>query len=97
MKKSYFGLASLSAAIVSASFLGAFFGVSQLDISTAAFNFWNNMTAAVSCLFAPLALVLGLFGFRRKNDSKTLAGIGIGLVGLPYLILLGQFALYFLK
>ncbi len=97
MKRSYFGLASLITAIVSASFLGAFFGVSHLDISTAAFNFWNNLTATVSCLFAPLALVLGLFGFRRKNDSRTLAGIGIGLVGLPYLILLGQFVLYFLK
>ena len=90
-KKTFFGLASLISAIVSVLFLGAFFGVSQLNISPATFSLLNNVLGMIMCVCAPLAMGLGAFALTRKNDSRVLSGISLGIVGVPYLILFGQF------
>jgi hypothetical protein len=90
-RKTFFGLAALVTAIVSLIFLAAFFGVSQLNITPATFSRLNNLTASVSCLAAPLALLLGVAGYTRANDSKRLSLLAMSLVGLPYLVLFVQF------
>ena len=96
-KKTFFGLISLIAAITSILFLGAFFGITLLNISPGTFNLLNNLFALISCIFAPVAVILSVVGYRQKKDSKTLSAIAFGLVGLPYLILFGQFIFSFLK
>ncbi len=90
MKRSHFGSASMVTAILSLLFLGANFGVSQLDITPSTFNSLNNITVLVSCSLAPLAILLGILGFIRKDDSKMFSGIALVLVGVPFLILFVQ-------
>lgn len=90
MKKSYFGMASLVAGLLSVLFLGANFGVSQLDISPQSFSSLNVITALTACALAPLAVLLGVIGFVKKNDSRLISGIALALVGAPFLILFMQ-------
>ena len=90
-RKTFYGLASLIAAIISVMFLGAFFGISQLNISPATFSVLNNLLGMIMCVIAPIAMALGAFAFTRKNDSRILSGIGMGIVGIPFLVLFGQF------
>ena len=78
-------------AVFSLGFLGAYFGVSQLDISPEVFSLWNNITALVSCSTAPIAWILGILALRSTNDSKPLGGSAIVLTGVPYLILFTEF------
>jgi cytochrome bd-type quinol oxidase subunit 2 len=90
MKRSYFGSASMVAAILSLLFLGANIGVSQLDITPSTFNSLNNITVLIACSLAPLAILLGFMGFVRKDDSKLFSGIALVLIGVPFLILFVQ-------
>ncbi|MBI5961856.1 MAG: hypothetical protein HY863_00140 [Chloroflexi bacterium] len=87
MKKSYFGIVALVAAILSILFLGANYVASQLSISPATFNSLNSLTAMVACSLAPFSILLGFVGFIRKNDSKLISGIAVVFVGIPFLIL----------
>ncbi|MBI5944429.1 MAG: hypothetical protein HY864_08680 [Chloroflexi bacterium] len=75
---------------MSVLFLGANFGVSQLDISPESFSFLNIVTALTACILAPLAVMLGVVGFIKKNDSRLISGIALALVGAPFLILFMQ-------
>ncbi len=88
-KRSLFGLVALIVAIISVIFLGVFFGVSQLNITPATFSTLNKLTALIYCVTAPIAFILGIAGYRA--DSKKLSLIAMGLVGVPFLILFGQF------
>jgi len=96
-KRSFFGLAALILAIISAVFLGANFEVSQLNITPSTFNRWNNLTAFVYCLTVPIAFILGVLGLRKKNDSKGYSLIAMGLTGVPFLIIFTQFIWSFLR
>lgn len=90
VKNTYFGIASLVASILSVSFLGANIGVSQLNISPETFSFLNNITVLTACVLAPLAVLLGVIGLLKRNDSKLLSVIALTLVGAPFLILFVQ-------
>ncbi len=90
VKNTYFGIASLVASILSVSFLGANFGVSQLNITPETFNSLNNITVLAACVLAPLAVLLGVVGFFKRNDSKLLSAIALALVGAPFLFLFAQ-------
>ena len=96
IRRTYFGIAALALAILSALFLIAFFAISQLNISPSTFSFWSNLTLLISCSSAPLGLILGIVGYRKPGDSKTLASIASVLSFLPFLILFLQFALSFI-
>src|SRR5258705_13270693 len=91
IKKTYFGISSLITAIMSALVLGIFFAIATLNISPGTFFKWNNIIGLLYCSFTPIAFFLGIIGFARKNDSKTLSGIAMSLTGLPFLILFWQF------
>jgi hypothetical protein len=97
MKNSYFGLAALIVAILSVLSLGANIGVSQLNITPETFYSLNTMTALAACSLAPLALLLGILGFIRNNDSKLLSGIALTLAGTPFLILFVQMIISIVK
>lgn len=90
-KQTYFGVVSLLVSILSVVFLAAFFAVSQLRISPATFSFWNNIIGLVYCLITPAAFVLAILAWRRKNDSRLLAGIATSIIGIPFLVLFTQF------
>jgi hypothetical protein len=92
VRNSYFGIVSLVASILSVSFLGANFGASQLNISPETFSFLNNITVLSACVLAPLAVLLGMIGLFKSNDSKLLSGIALMVVGIPFLILFIQMA-----
>jgi hypothetical protein len=92
VKYTYFGVLSLMAAILSVLFLGANFGVSQLDITPQSFGSLNRITALAACSLAPLTVLLGIIGFIKQNDSKLLSGIALIVVGIPFLILFIQMA-----
>lgn len=96
-RKTFYGLASLIAAMISVGFLAAFLGITVLDITPSAFFMLNNLLGLIMCGFAPLAILLGIFAFTRKNDSWVLSGIGMGLVGVPFLVLFGQFVVNFFE
>jgi hypothetical protein len=96
-KKTFYGLATLIAAFISVLFLGGFFAITMLDITPRTFSMLNNLLGLIMCVFAPLTLLLGVLAFTRKNDSRVLSGIGMGLVTVPYVILFGQFVSYFLE
>jgi hypothetical protein len=95
--KTYFGLAALVTGIISDLFLGANIGVSYLKISPGVFSQLNNLTALFFCILTPLTLVLGVLGYTRKNDSKTLSAIAVTLVMIPFLILFTRLILYFMR
>lgn len=90
-KQTYFGVISLFGSIFSVVFLAAFFGVSQLRISPATFSFWNNIIGSIYCLITPFAFVLAILAWRRKKDSKLMAGIAMSVIGVPFLVLFTQF------
>jgi hypothetical protein len=94
-RKTYYGMAALLTATVSLAFLAAFFTVSQLNITPETFGRLNNLTASVSCTTAPLALLLGMIGYLHRNDFKRMSLLAMGLVGLPFLVLIVQFILAF--
>ena len=90
VKNTYFGIASLLTAFLSVLSLGANFGVSQLNISPETFNSLNNITVLAACVLAPLAVLLGMVGLFKRNDSKPLSVTALALVGAPFLILFVQ-------
>jgi len=96
-KNTYFGIASLIASILSVSFLGANIGVSQLNISPETFSFLNNITVLTACVLAPLAVLLGVIGLFKRNDSKPLSVTALALVGAPFLILFVQMIVSIVK
>ncbi len=89
-KKSYFGIVSLIAAMLSVLFLGVNYGVSQLNITPQAFSSLNNVTALIACSLAPLTVLFGVIGFIKKRDSKLFSGMALVLVGAPFLVLFTQ-------
>jgi hypothetical protein len=95
-KSSYFGLASLVFAAVSVIFLAIFFAVSQMNIPPALFNEWNQTSASISCISAPLAILLAVIGLQGSSTSKLTSSLSIFLVSAPFLVLMGQFALEWL-
>ena len=96
VKRTYFGIVALLLAILSVMFLAAFFAVSQLNINPDTFFFWNNITAAVYCLVTPAAFVLAMLAWRRKRDSRILAGMAVAVTVIPFLILFVQFIFAFM-
>ena len=96
-KKTYFGLIALITGIISGLSLLSNFTVANLNITPGTFSQLNNITALFFCILTPLAFVLGVLGYTRKNDSKTLSLIAIVLVTVPFLIMFAQFVYYFVK
>ena len=88
--KTYFGLAALITGIFSGLSLLSNFTVANLNISPDTFSQLNNLTALFFCILTPLTFVLGVLGYTRKNDSKTLSLISIVLVAVPFLIMFIQ-------
>ncbi len=95
--KTYFGFTALLAGIISDAFLAANFGVAYLEITPGIFNQLNNWTALLFCILTPLTVALGVMGFLRKRDSKTLSVIALTLVTIPVLVLVSQFISSFLR
>lgn len=92
-RKTYFGLAAFITATLAVLFISANVGVSYLRITPAFFNQLNVITALLYCGMTPLAFGLGIVGFFPKNDSRLLAGLGLGMVSVPFVIILGQLLL----
>lgn len=90
VKNTYFGIASLLTALLSVLFLAANFGASQLNITPETFSFLNNITVLTACVLAPLAVLLGVIGLFKRNDSKLLSALALILVGAPFLVLFAQ-------
>jgi hypothetical protein len=89
-KRTYFGIASLAVAALSTLLLGAFYGISQMDITAQTFSMWNNVLAILFCSTAPIALILGGIGLGSKHDSKGFAWIAILLVSVPFIVMTAQ-------
>ena len=89
-KKTHFGITALIIGILSGLSLLSNFTVAYLDISAGTFSLLNNLTALFFCILTPLAFVLGVMGYTRKNDSKILSGVAIILVVVPFLIIFAQ-------
>lgn len=96
-KRTYFGVAALIAGILCVLSLLANYGASQLDLPQEIFNKLNNLTALFYCVLTQVTIVLGIVGYRRKNDSKNLSLAGTGLAVVPFLFIFGQFLLSFIK
>jgi len=96
-KKTHFGFAALITGILCALSLLANYGSSQLNISQETFNILNPLTALFYCVLTQLTIVLGIIGYRRKNDSKNLSLVGVGLAVVPFLFIFGQFVLSFVR
>jgi hypothetical protein len=92
-KRTHFGITSLLIAILSAIFLAAYFGISQLDISPGTFFLWNNIIALAYCLMTPSAGIFAVLAWRRKKDSKSLAAIALAIISIPFVFLFVQFVL----
>jgi hypothetical protein len=90
-KQTYLGIISLLLAILSVIFLAAFFAVSQMNISPATFSSWSNIIGLIYCFMTPAAFVLALLAWRKRKDSKSMAGIAMAIIGIPFLILFSQF------
>lgn len=95
--KTYFGLTALITGIIADLFLGANFSVVYLKITPGFFNQLNNLTALFYCILTPLALILGVAGHTRRNDSKNLSRIAMALAAVPFVILLLQLVSSFLR
>jgi hypothetical protein len=95
-RKTYFGLSALITGILCVLSLLANYSVSQLDLPQEIFNKLNNLTALFYCVLTQVTIVLGIIGHTRKNDSKNLSRIGIGLAVIPFLFIFGQFLFSFL-
>ncbi len=89
-KKTYFGFAALITGIFASLALGANVGSSQLNISPETFSILNNITALSFCIITPLTFILGVLGYTRKNDSRSLSVIAIILGLIPFLVVLSQ-------
>jgi hypothetical protein len=96
VKRTYFGITSLMTAVLSAIFLAAYFGVSQLRITPKTFFFWNLVTAFSYCITVPIAFILAYFAWRKTKDSRPLAVTAVAIIGIPFLILLSIFILSFI-
>ena len=96
-RKTYFGIIALITGILSGLSLLSNFTVANLNITPNTFNQLNYITALFFCILTPLTFVLGVLGYTRKNNSKTLSLIAIVLVTVPFLIMFAQFILYFIK
>ena len=94
-KRTYFGLAALIIGGISVLDLAARFAVAYMDIAPRTFGILNQITTLFFCILTPLAFVLAVLGWRRKNDSRSQAGIALALVLLPFAGLLLQFILNF--
>lgn len=95
-RRTYFGISSLLIAILSAIFLGAYYGVSQLRITPQNFFFWNVVTTFGYCITVPIAFILAYFAWRKTKDSRPLAGTAVAIIGIPFLILFVIFVLSFI-
>jgi hypothetical protein len=96
-KKTYFGIIALITSVISGLSLLSNFAVANLNITPGTFSQLNNLTALFFCILTPIAFVLGILGYTRKNDSKILSLIAIVLVTVPFLIMFAQLILYFIK
>ena len=96
-KKTHFGVAALITGILCVLSLLANYGVSQLNIPQEVFNQLNNLTALFYCVLTQVTILLGIIGYRRKNDSKILSLAGIVLAVIPFLFEFGQFMLSFVR
>jgi hypothetical protein len=96
-KKTYFGLIALIAGILCVFSLLSNYAVSQLDLPQEIFNKLNNLTALFYCVLTQATIILGIVGYRQKNDSKNLSLAGIGLAVVPFLFIFGQFIFSFIK
>ena len=96
-KKTYFGLTALVIGIISGLSLLSNIAVANLNITPGTFSQLNNLTALFFCILTPLAFILGVLGYTRKNDSKILSLIAIILVTVPFLVIFAQFVYYFMK
>jgi hypothetical protein len=90
-KQTYLGVISLLLAILSVIFLATFFAISQMNISPATFSSWSNIIGLIYCFMTPAVFVLAILAWRKKKDSRLLAGIAVAVIGIPFLILLSQF------
>jgi len=57
----------------------------------------NNITVLTACILAPLAVLLGVIGLFKSNDSKLLSAIALALFGTPFLILAVQMLFSLIK
>ena len=96
-KKTHFGVAALIAGILCVLSLLTNYSVSQLNITQETFNILNPLTALFYCVLTQVTIVLGIIGYRRKNDSKILSLVGIVLAVIPFLFEFGQFVLSFVR
>jgi hypothetical protein len=96
-KKTYFGVTALITGIFSGLFLLSNYTVANLNISPNTFDRLNNLTALFFCILTQLTFVLGVVGYTRKKDSRTLSVIAIVLVVIPFSIIFGQFVYSFIK
>jgi ABC-type tungstate transport system substrate-binding protein len=95
--KTYFGLASLIVAIVSAGFLAGSYAITMIDISARTFARLNSAIYVVYCIATPLAVALGAWSFRKKNDLRVLSVLAFGLTVLPFLVLFWQFVVALIR
>src|SRR5688572_5614516 len=91
VKSTYLGVISLLLAILSVIFLATFFAVSQMNISPATFSSWSNIIGLIYCFMTPAVFILALLAWRKKKDSKTMAGLAMVIIGIPFLALFSQF------
>jgi hypothetical protein len=96
-KKTYFGAAALIAGILCVLSLLFNFGVASLEVSQKTFGQLNNLTALFYCVLTQAAIVLGVIGHTRKNDSRTFSRAGIALALVPFLFMFGKFVSSYLK
>jgi hypothetical protein len=96
-KKTHFGIAALVTGILCVLSLLANYSASQLDLPQEIFNKLNNLTALFYCGLTQVTIILGIIGYRRKNDSKRLSLVGSGLAVIPFLITFGQFVFSFIQ
>jgi hypothetical protein len=96
-KKTYFGIAALISGILCVLSLLSNYVAANLNISQEIFNQLNNLTALFYCILTQAAIVLGVIGHIRPNDSKNLSRAGIALAAIPFLFMFGQFVYSFIK
>lgn len=89
-RKNYYGLAAFITGMLSVLFISANIGASYLRITPAVFSTLNIITALFYCILTPSAFTLGVLGLFHRNDSKILAGMGIVMVSVPFVVILGQ-------
>jgi hypothetical protein len=96
-RKTYFGLASLIVAIISVAFLAGSYAITMMDVSAGTFARLNSAIYIVYCIATPLAVGLGAWSFRKRNDIRVLSLIAFGLTVLPFLVLFWQFVVALIR